>query len=59
MAVIDESGLVINLIVGTENSPKEPGTRLIATDPAWFCSVGYVWNGEHFLNPEGQPVPIE
>lgn len=59
MAVINESGVVVNLIVGTEDSPKEPGTYLVAVDPAWFCTIGFTWNGERFLNNQGEPVPME
>lgn len=59
MAVVNESNVVINLIMGNENSPTESGTTLIEVKSDVFCDIGFTWDGVNFLNASGNPVFYE
>lgn len=56
MAVVDENGVVINTIVGDENSPTEPGTYLVEIAQNVYCTRGFTWDGTNFLNASGSAV---
>ena len=59
MAVVNQSGVVVNLIVGDETSPTEAGTYLVEIPANVFCNIGFTWDGTNFLNQFGVPVFYE
>lgn len=61
MAVINQDGVVVNIIVGDENSPTESGTRLVEILPHQFCTMGFTYDGQNFLDKNGiiSVYPIE
>lgn len=60
MAVVDQNtNMVVNMIIGDENSPTEEGTYVVAVQENVSCGPGYTWDGTNFLNAEGVPTYIE
>lgn len=55
-AVVDANGLVKNIIVADENSPIEDGTQLIPINEDQFVSIGFVWDGEKFIDNQNSPI---
>jgi len=56
MAVVDQSGKVVNIIIANENTPTEPNTTLVEILSHQFCNVGFTWDGVNFLDRFGNPV---
>lgn len=53
MAVLDENNIVLNMIVGDENSPTLEGTRLIEVLQHQYCNIGFLFDGQNFLDENG------
>lgn len=53
MAVIDQNNIVVNVIVGDENSPTAEGTTLVEILSHQYCNIGYTFDGENFLDEFG------
>ena len=56
MAVVDSNGVVINVIVGEENSPTEENTTLHEIKTNVYCAKGFTWDGTNFLNESGSAI---
>lgn len=53
MAVINQDGVVVNIIVGDENSPTEGGTTLVEVVANQICSIGFTYDGKNFYDKNG------
>lgn len=53
MAVLDENNVVVNTIMGTEESPTIEGTRLVEVLQHQYCSIGFTFDGQNFLDQNG------
>lgn len=51
-------GLVENIIVAEVTDDAPEGCELIALD-GLFAGIGWLWDGETFINPNPEPEEIE
>jgi hypothetical protein len=51
--VLDSSNRVVNLIVAEPTDPPPPGYTMILKPDLVMVDMGYTWNGENFVSPDG------
>jgi hypothetical protein len=55
MAVV-EGGIVTNIIIADDTTPVQHGTELVEIKENQFVTMGFTWDGQNFLNHDGNPV---
>lgn len=50
-AVIDANGLIVNIIMAEPTNQAPAGCSLVGIDEGVFCDIGWIWNGNQFIDP--------